>query len=394
MSAAVASRGLDSGLITNRTEIDALVPHWHDLLSRSAADVPFLSPDWLLPWWTVFGPQDGRRPMLYTLHDGGRLIALAPLLLRTHWHSCGVPFRRLELWGSGEPEADEICTDYLNLIVESGREAEAAKAFAAELDRRPWDDFVVPLMDGSGPMPELLAAAFRQRGFVASVEQTAEAPFVRLRGDWEAYLTDLGGRGRYLVRRSVRDFEAWAAGTGHLHEARTEAELAEGAAILHQLHAERWEGGAFRSPHFLRFHDLAMRTLLRRGALRLRWLTVRGEPVAALYDVVWGGREFFYQCGRRLDVPKGVRPGTVLLALAIRQAIEAGRSEFDLLSDATRYKRELAPSLRPVVQLRVVRPGLRERLRQALEWGKGVLRRWRTGVRAAHAGGERSEQAE
>src|SRR5262249_28748788 len=155
----------------------------------------------------------------------------------------------------------------------------------------------------------------------------------------------------YLVRRSLRDFDAWAAGTARLHEARTEAELEEGTAILHRLHAERWEGtagGTFRSPHFLRFHDLAMRNLLRRGALRLLWLSVGGEPVAALYDFVWGGREFFYQCGRRLDVPKGVRPGTVLLAMAIRQAIEAGRTEFDLLSDAARYKRELAGSLRPV----------------------------------------------
>ncbi|MFP5286308.1 MAG: AMP-binding protein, partial [Thermoanaerobaculia bacterium] len=36
-------------------EAEALRPAWEDLLSRSSCDVPFLSPQWLLPWWKTFG---------------------------------------------------------------------------------------------------------------------------------------------------------------------------------------------------------------------------------------------------------------------------------------------------------------------------------------------------
>ena len=96
-----------------------------------------------------------------------------------------------------------------------------------------------------------------------------------------------------------------------------------------RLHHGRWErdsrSGVFRSPHYLRFHDAMMRRLLERGELELLWLVVRGEPAAALYGMTCGDIVYAYQTGRRLDVPSSVRPGGVILAHAIRRAIEAGR---------------------------------------------------------------------
>ncbi|MGL4551120.1 MAG: GNAT family N-acetyltransferase [Gemmataceae bacterium] len=378
----VATLGRSARLVTDPREIDDLCPEWSELLARSGCDVPFLSPEWLRPWWRQFGPRDGRRAALFTLREGGRLVALAPLLTRTHWYRPGLPFRRLELWGSGECEADAICSDYLNLIAEAGRESHAAGAFAAELAGRPWDEFVVPLMDGTGPMPNLLAQAFRARGFAADVTATTEAPYIALPATWDGYLAGLDRDSRYLIRRSLKDFEAWAGGAWKWHEAGTEPEVEEGARILRRLHGERWEGaggGTFRSPRFLAFHAEAMRNLLDAGALHLVWVTVRGEPVAAMYDLRWQGKVYFYQCGRKLDVPKGVRPGGVIVALAIKKAIEEGCREFDFLGGAAVYKRQLARASRPLVELRVVRPGWRERVRGALEWGKAVARRWRKG---------------
>src|SRR5439155_20781139 len=120
-----------------------------------------------------------------------------------------------------------------------------------------------------------------------------------------------------------------------------------------------------------------MGRLLELGALELLWLSVRGEPVAALYGMAWGGKVYAYQMGRRLDVPARVRPGGVLLALAIRRAIEAGRREFDLLADRAPFKMQLTPTTRPLVQVRVVRAAARESARRLLERGLNVVRRLR-----------------
>ena len=92
------------------------------------------------------------------------------------------------------------------------------------------------------------------------------------------------------------------------------------------------------------------------ASLELLWLVVRGEPIAASYNVVFGNKVYFYQSGRRMDVPKAVRPGIAMHALAIQRSIEAGRREYDFLQGASRYKRDLALASRALVTLRAVAP--------------------------------------
>ncbi len=227
------------------------------------------------------------------------------------------------------------------------------------------------MMDGDGPMPALLAAAFRGVGLAVETIETARAPYVPLPATWEQYLAGLTSSRRRHLTRSLRAFEEWAGGEARLEHAADPAGLERGKQALVRLHHARWEGGGeagvFRSPHYLQFHDAMMRRLLERGDLELLWLVVRGEPAAALYAMTCGGTVYAYQTGRRLDVPPGVRPGGVILAYAIRRAIEAGRREFDLLADEAPYKLQLAPAVRPLVQIRIARPGLREAARRLME---------------------------
>src|SRR5262249_7297905 len=132
------------------------------------------------------------------------------------------------------------------------------------------------------------------------------------------------------------------------------------------LHGERWGGeGVFGSPRFRAFHDDVMPRLFARGALDLAWLTARGAPIAAAYGIVWHGKIYFYQAGRSLDVPRGLRPRIALHALLVRRAVEAGRREYDFLTGRARYNGQLAAAARGVVQLRAVRRarGARERAR-------------------------------
>src|SRR5207249_1587193 len=100
------------------------------------------------------------------------------------------------------------------------------------------------------------------------------------------------------------DFQKWSGGTAVFHRASTPAELEEGKRILVALHHERWaaEGlpGVFRKPQHCAFHDAVMPQLLADGTLELVWLTVRGEPVAAQYNLVGNGKVYYYQCGRKI----------------------------------------------------------------------------------------------
>jgi CelD/BcsL family acetyltransferase involved in cellulose biosynthesis len=361
-------------LVTDIAELIAIREAWEDLVKRSSCNEPMLTPDWLLAWWRVFCGAQGRALRAALFFDGTRLLGLAPLSERPCRHRTGIPFRRLELLASGEDEADEICSVYLGVIVERGAESDVAHALADALAGTllgRWDELVMPAMRADSALPVLLAQKLRHHGLQARIEVTHASPYIALPSRWEDYLGALSASHRYLVRRSMRDLESWAGGALRFERARTSAELERGRELLYRLHSERWSAkgraGVFASPRFREFHDEVMPALFDRGALDLAWLQARGEPIAALYNIVWQNKLYFYQSGRKVDLPKGLRPGIAMHAYAIRTAIAEGRREYDFLDSPCRYKLALALSTRPLVELRATRPSLGDSARRAAE---------------------------
>jgi hypothetical protein len=276
--------------------------------------------------------------------------------------------------GSGEAEVDEICSEYLGVVAEKNRELCVVSELAAALakgDLGKFDELVYPALRGEGPSAIALARGLESAGFGVRTSVTAECPYIALPKTWDEYLRALSSDQRRFVKQSLASFDAWAGRESELQEARTLADLDRGSSVLQALHGERWTAagrtGAFRSARFRDFHDEVMRALLDRGALELRWLSVRGEPVAALYNFTWNDKVYFYQSGRALDVPDGVRPGIVIHLRAIRSAIESGRREYDFLGGASQYKRKLATGTRPLVSVRAVHSPVLELARSAVE---------------------------
>ena len=368
---------LSSVLITDIARLRGLRPAWEELVARTGDDVS-LDPSWMLSWWEVFGNEEKRELRTIAFHDGERLVGLAPLLSRRHLYRRAIPFRRLEMIGSGEHEADETCGDYLGPIAEKGREADVATALAEALVSDvagDWDELFLPAMNGEGPLPSLLCAALKARHVLATVEEKTVAPYVPLPKTFDAYLGSLKQNKRAQLKKSLRAFESWAGGPPVLVRVKSLADLAEGKRVLMALHRERWGGdGVFGSPKFKAFHDRVMPELLAKGALDLGWMSVRGEPVAAFYNFRWNGKLSFYQSGRKLDIPDEVRVGVTMHAYLIQAAIEDGMREYDFLAGASQYKMSLALATRPLVELRAARPSLRETARLASnraagEWG-------------------------
>jgi CelD/BcsL family acetyltransferase involved in cellulose biosynthesis len=359
-------------ILTDLSELELISPAWRRLLGRAVHAEPVRTPLWLLPWWRLYGVPDGRALRTIAVEESGELIGLVPLATRHTTHRHAIPVRRLELLGTGEQESDEIASDYVGALAAEGRQDDVARLAAdAIVDRAlgDWDELRLPAMNCEDPLVPKLAEALRARGLAAGVTRSGEAHFVTLPRAWSTYLRDLGSSRRYVVTRSLRELDRWAGPGGwELRSAEKASDFEEGRRVLQNLHAERWtaagRAGVFASARFKRFHDEVMPRLWagEDGArLELLWLVVRGEPIAASYNVVFGNKVYFYQSGRRMDVPKAVRPGIAMHALAIQRSIDLGRREYDFLQGASRYKRDLAQASRARVTLRAVAPHLRAR---------------------------------
>jgi CelD/BcsL family acetyltransferase involved in cellulose biosynthesis len=275
-------------------------------------------------------------------------------------------------------------------VVESGAEARVAHALVGALngqDFAPWDDLVLANMDAGSTFVVCLQKALEATGMQVETESPGACPYVALPSTFDAYVRMLEPRSRYHVNRALRELDKWAGKDGWtLHRARTPAELEEGRRVLHELHHARWalqgQDGVFARDRFRQFHDEVMPELLRGvdGALDLLWLTVGGRPVAVVYNIVYANKVFMYQCGRTDDVPKGLRIGTAMNLLAIRDAIEKGRSEYDFLNGNVQYKRQLSVGQsRQLVTLRAVSTSARARALDATrKTADGLIARART----------------
>ena len=109
--------------IDDPARFQALNAEWDELLKASSADSPFLTWEWLWSWWKHLAA-DGTLHIL-AFRDRDRLVAIAPLMSRTLRVAGLAPVRVLEFLGTGS-----VGSDYLDLIVRRGQEAEALGAFA------------------------------------------------------------------------------------------------------------------------------------------------------------------------------------------------------------------------------------------------------------------------
>jgi CelD/BcsL family acetyltransferase involved in cellulose biosynthesis len=376
------AESLRLAVLSREDDLVRLADAWDELLHRSLTCEPMLSPAWLLPWWEVYARNTGRQLRVGVVLEGERLVGLIPLHCRRCWYRPGIPFRRLEFLGADVDEQDGVGSEYLNLIAEPDLASEVINGFVTALCQGAfgvWDELVLGAMDGDHPCTQSVVQALDKAGLKPIVTRQTTAPFIPLPRTWDDYLQALGGRHRRMLLKTLRDFEAWADGTASFRRATSPEQLNEAATLLRTLHGERWfdsgkPGGVFQSPRFDDFHQRFLAGLGRSGAAEICCLSVRGEPVAVNYNLLWNRKVYFYQCGRRLELPDKIRVGLVLHAQAIRAAISAGYREYDFLGGASQYKQQLALASRPVVQCRVSRAWGREHTRRLFERGLDCLR--------------------
>jgi CelD/BcsL family acetyltransferase involved in cellulose biosynthesis len=321
-------------LVTEIGEVMGLAPEWRALAERRGN--AFLTPEWFLAWLRHCG-QDWEPHLAVARAPGGTVRGLLPLVSsktngRRELRVCPIGDRFHPVAGAGDDEA--VATVAAPAIAPPGSSLRSV---------------LLENVDAGGEWWGALARAFPAP--LATVERDAATlPFVELAGiSWDDYLAGRSRQLRSQLGRKLRSLR-------REHDVRfrrtqSSGEVATDLATLFRLHEARWaersERSALADPAIRAFHFEFARAALDRGWLRLTVMEVDEVPVAALYGWLIGGRWSYYQAG--FD-PAWSRqsPGFLLLAETIREAIEDGASEYDMLRGDEAFKRRFATSSRAV----------------------------------------------
>jgi CelD/BcsL family acetyltransferase involved in cellulose biosynthesis len=288
---------------------------WSELAERSRNI--FATQEWTSIWWRHFG---AGRPLFVTACRSreGRLVAVLPLYL---W-SKG-PLRILRFLGHGAgDELGPICAP-------SDRPAAwlALRQFLSEAPCR-WDLFLGEHLPAHACWRNLLGEKMLRRH---------ESLVLRFHvSTWDEFLASLSSNLRQQIRRRERKL-------AREHELRYRCSdgsqpLRDDLNALFALHAARWTSGtsAFAGDREA-FHRAFAACALDRGWLRLWFLELDGQPVAAWYGFRFCSVESYYQAGREPRWARG-SVGFVLLSHSIREALEDGLEEYRFLRGDDPFK--------------------------------------------------------
>jgi CelD/BcsL family acetyltransferase involved in cellulose biosynthesis len=333
-------------VIADARAFELLRDEWNALLDASGSWNPFLTWEWMWAWWAHL--RDAATLNIVTVRSGGRLIAIAPLMIVRRGLS--VP-PRLEFIGVGSG------ADYLDVIVRTGDEAVALAALARAVDAQQ----LALQFDNLPPSP-MSARLWRElagNGWTAIEGNPDVCPFIDLSGhSWDSYLASLGSSHRANVRRRLRALAAafdMRFAVVESHEVRRVA-LEE----LFKFHDQRWTCGgstAFSTTPLRAFHQDLTRSALDRGWLRMYTLSLDNTLVGAMYGFARDGRFYFYQHGTDAAYAR-YSLGLVLMGLTVRAAIDDGVREFDMLYGHEAYKKLWAAHQRPLGRLMLFPPRL------------------------------------
>jgi len=320
-AAAAVTHGSESAPADLRLEslasFDDLRQEWAELAERSGN--VFSTWEWLSTWWRHFG--HGHELLLTACRgEGNRLVAVLPLYRRT---TGGMRMIRFLGHGPG---------DHLGPICDPEERFEAARALRSLLSQSDldWHLFLAEQLPVDEGWQALLEA---QR-----ISQTG-MPLLRAGGmTWEDFLATRSANFRQQVGRRERNLR-------RLHEVRYRLtvkpdSLQADLDVLFDLHRKRWHGQTSHFSEDEAFHREFAEQAQKRGWLRLWFLELEQEPVAAWYGFRYCGAEYFYQAGR--DPQREGAPGFVLFCHTIRQALEEGMREYRLLRGDEKYKYRFA----------------------------------------------------
>lgn len=341
---------MDLNLYTDEAGFAALQGEWNRLLQSSRSDTIFLTWEWQSTWWHHVGAARGPLYLLAIRQDG-RLVGLCPL-----YRTVEDGLRCLQVVGCIE------VSDYLDLIVEQGREEAVYAAFLdwlASPQAPDWDLLDLCNQPQASMAHERLPEMAHARGWDAQVIEEDVCPVVLLprsgaagpgsfAGDdgWEAYLAALDKKDRHEIRRKLRRVEReapdarvivvgdapWPAG-----EAGMDLDVAVARFIhLHRLSSRAKD--AFMTDEMRGFFHALAHILGEQGWLRLFFLEVGGLAVASYFCFDYRNEILVYNSGYDPHASPQLSLGWVLLARVIQYAIAEGRARVDFLQGNEDYK--------------------------------------------------------
>ncbi len=338
-------------------QLDGLAGSWNALLALSKDPTVFNTFAWARCWLQVYGQPDYALKIIL-VYAGDDLVALLPLYIQAATGTC---------WfiGSGEPEEEEVASEYLDFIIHQNHWHDKALA-----------DCINGQLDEINKKARLILVNCRANAYAAGILRSHTRALYRVTGaEYRLPIQEtFSATAQVFSKRHLKNIRQYLSRFDAAPDVQYTPIHADNFdddwQTLQLLHQKDWtargKNGAFHSAKFSRFHAL-MHTAHPEARQVFATLTKGAETLAIHHFYVFGNSYYFYLAGTEKTRDSRLSPGVLLHALTMQEL--SGRSvQYDFLKGAANdsYKGKFCKPEGEFYTITVFENSMRGRLRLLL----------------------------
>ena len=326
-------------IIKSNQEFEQLKKDWNLLNDNDVHGSIFCTWEWQYNWWCQYGK--GRPLRILVINENDNITAILPLFIRSERFMRIRHVSILSLIGTGS----DTSPDYLGLINASQQSEQMLDLLVDAIFNieAEWDCLEMSNMKTCSGLAEKISQRCKENHYPVSLHNDYKIPYIKFNNSWDDYLLELSSNRRADIRRCRRKFESKS--KARFYVWKDEENLSFAFDTLIKLHHKRWgadeESSSFLSAEYVSFHFSIISELFNKDFVRLCCLELDGKIIAMLYCYYWNKKFYYFQGGFDPDY-SNLKPGAVLMAYSIEQAIKEGAEIFDMLKGDYKFKRSLA----------------------------------------------------
>ncbi len=355
------TRDINIEQLTTTEGFSAMRGEWNSLLAASPANTVFLRWEWLFEWWKAY-VNLGLSLSIMLVKKRGALIGIGPFYIAGGAGKSVLSNACMMFLGT-KPGC--VISEYMDIIYrESDCDEVISAIIAYTVERGLCSEMLlqnIPSDSRSLWALEKYSQA-NKLSYLTVAEKTS--PYIKLPTPY-SYEEFLEARGATLRRKIKTEQRRLSRLNGVIIRKTDDAhELARDYAELVRLHSERWRArdlsGAFSDPLFSAFHREVCGRMLDCGFLELGFISVSGRNIAAIYNLNYNGKVYFYQSGMDIAFNRSMSPGLLLHSLSIQGAIDAGATEYDFMisGPGDAYKKTWTDDYHCLCDVYIATPGV------------------------------------
>ncbi|MEF3696085.1 GNAT family N-acetyltransferase [Desulfolutivibrio sp.] len=277
-----------------------------------------------------------------------------------------VPTRLVSVYSCGDLYLDSICGIYNHFLKLKDTDIsirDIVNSFPFK-----WDEFYFPgasIQD----FPGKDFAVYGEQYIIYDYNKPAYyVDLTKVGKTLDSFLATLSQNTRSQIKRSMRSYNEF--GELHVHEAdsiESAREMLEEMYYLGRLRKDAQGIVSSLNPYVIKFNDKLLESRFSFHELQVLKITAGEKLIGYLYNHVYNGTVYFYQCGFHYAEDNKIRPGLVAHTLAIVYNANKNHELYDFGAGEDRYKKSLANGMSTLVWARLLKPTLKMKVFKTLK---------------------------